>query len=69
VTSDGYTVRLSADQAFVLYDFAHRLILDLTADHYPGLFTDDGEWHALSALLGMLETQLPEISCPTMRRG
>lgn len=64
MASDEYYVWLNLDEALVLYDFAHRLVLGQDMDHHPGLFVDRGERQALSAILGNLETQLPDVFRP-----
>ncbi|MFI0357187.1 hypothetical protein [Actinomadura sp. 9N407] len=60
-------IRLSPDEAFVLYDFAHRLVLDVSAKEVEAIFEDRGEWMALSSVLGQLETRLPQIFMPDYR--
>lgn len=67
MSSSDELIRLSADEAFVLYDFAHRLVLDISAEETDAVFEDRGEWMALSSLLGQLETRLPQIFMPDYR--
>ncbi|MFG2019214.1 hypothetical protein [Actinomadura geliboluensis] len=59
MSSSDELIRLSPDEAFVLYDFAHRLVLDISAKEVEAIFEDRGEWMALSSVLGQLETRLP----------
>jgi hypothetical protein len=50
-------IRLSRDEVFVLYDFAHRMVLDISAKETGAIFEHRGEWMALSSVLGQLETR------------
>ncbi|MFF4240130.1 hypothetical protein ACFYYL_29995 [Actinomadura geliboluensis] len=67
MSSSDELIRLSPDEAFVLYDFAHRLVLDIGAKEVEAIFEDRGEWMALSSVLGQLETRLPQIFMPDYR--
>ncbi|MFE9102260.1 hypothetical protein [Actinomadura geliboluensis] len=67
MSSSDELIRLSPDEAFVLYDFAHRLVLDISAKEVEAIFEDRGEWMALSSVLGQLETRLPQIFMPDYR--
>lgn len=51
----------------MLYDFAHRVVLDTSAKEIEAIFEDRGEWMALSSVLGRLETLLPQIFMPDYR--
>ncbi|WP_344941715.1 hypothetical protein [Actinomadura miaoliensis] len=48
----------------VLYDFAHRLVLDISVKEQEAIYVDRGEWNVLSSVLAQLETRLPEIFMP-----
>jgi hypothetical protein len=67
MSSSDELIRLSPDEAFVLYDFAHRLVLDLSDKETGAIFEDRGEWKALSSVPGQLETPLPQIFMPDYR--
>ncbi|WP_131735727.1 hypothetical protein [Actinomadura roseirufa] len=67
MSSSDELIRLSPDEAFVLYDFAHRLVLDIAGEESEAIFEDRGEWSALSSVLGQLETRLPQIFMPDYR--
>ncbi|MFF0594320.1 hypothetical protein [Streptomyces antibioticus] len=56
---EGITLRLTHDQAFVLSDWLHQVMLQ--SDDLEGIVRDRAVWSPIYAISGTLDTKLSEI--------
>jgi hypothetical protein len=63
VADDGFTIKLTRDQAFVLSDWLHRMMME--GDEFKALLNQDrAVWSPIYRIAGTLDRSLTEIFMP-----
>jgi hypothetical protein len=63
VADDGFTIKLTRDQAFVLSDWLHRMMTE--SDEFKALLNQDrAVWSPIYRIAGTLDRSLTEIFMP-----
>ncbi|MEU4419407.1 hypothetical protein AB0F81_02205 [Actinoplanes sp. NPDC024001] len=63
MADDEFTIKLSRDQAFVLSDWLHRMMMD-SAEFNELVNRERSVWSPIYAISGALDTSLVEIFMP-----
>jgi hypothetical protein len=64
VTEDGFTIKLTRDQAFVLSDWLYRMMMENNPAFDELVNRDRAVWSPIYTISGALETSLAEVFMP-----